>query len=390
MHNNDLTGTYYAHGVLLEIKVHQGELVGLIPGIPHEYAVRLVPAGVDRFRLIGGPADGAIAIFSADETGQAEGIQVGTFHMPKIAAEQALDLPVTGQLLAPEMGITPEKQAAFERLLEEALSQADGDWIDYDLPYPRHEFVQFVTAREVVIFHGSNNQQIESFIPVRKSFELRDETGRGNLQAVYGTHDGLWAMFFAVVDRDRLRGSIRNGVAYFTNAQGDVLTAYNFSVNHEQLDEKPWREGALYLLPRESFRRLQLTEHAYSNEWACEQEVAPLAKLPVSPEDFPFLDRVAGHDDSELIRLQDISKEIQQAATGAQDGNGRFTIQLQGGVIPEERLREYIALQRVYTPAAKYELTTTRQGPALTVQSPPPAVHQVLRSDYKDLLAGEA
>jgi hypothetical protein len=177
---------------------------------------------------------------------------------------------------------------------------------------------------------------------------------------------------------------------YFTNAEGDVLTAYNFSVNQDQIDEKPWREGALYLLPREVFRRLQLTEHAYANEWACEQEITPLAKLLVRPEDFPFLDRVEGHDDSELIRLQDISKEIQQAAIGVQDGDDRFTIQLPGEVIPEERLREYIALQRVYTPAAKYELTTTRQGPALTVQSPPPAVHQVLRSDYKDLLAGEA
>jgi hypothetical protein len=362
----------------------------LIPGIPQEYAVRLVPAGIDRFRLIGGPADGAIAIFSADETGQAGGLQVGTFSMPKISAEQALNLPVTGRLLAPEIEMTPEKQAVFARLLEEALSRADGDWIDYDLPYPRHEFVQFVTARQVVIFHGSNNQQIETFVPVRKSFELRDETGRGNLQAVYGTHDGLWAMFFAVVDRDRLSGSIRNGVAYFTNTQGDVLTAYNFSVNHEQLDEKPWREGALYLLPREFFRRLPLTEHAYANEWACEQEITPLAKLLVSPEDFPFLDRVAGHDDSELIRLQDISKEIQQAAIGVQDGDDRFTIQIRGGVIPEERLGEYIALQQVYTPAAKYELTATPQGPALTVYSPPPAVRQVLRSDYKDLLAGDA
>ena len=32
--------------------------------------------------------------------------------------------------------------------------------------------------------------------------EMMDETGRGNIAGVYGTHNGLWSMFFAIIDRE--------------------------------------------------------------------------------------------------------------------------------------------------------------------------------------------
>ena len=389
MEYHDLSGMYYWHGELLELKVRQAELAAVIPGIPEEYAVRLVPVAEDQFRLAGGPADGAMAAIIRDASGQAAEIQVGTFSLHKISPDQAADLPVTVRLRAPETDWTSEKKDAFEQLLDEALTRSDGGWIEYELEHPPHEFVQFVTCQDTVIFHGSNNREIETFMPVRKSTELRDRTGRGNLQAVYGTHDGLWAMFFAVVDRERLRGSIRNGVAYFTNAGGEVLTAYNFSVNQEQLADAPWREGALYLLPRDVFRRLQLTEHAYANEWACEQEVKPLAKLRVNPQDFPFLDRVGGHDDSELILVQDTSRPIKESAVGASDHPDRFTILIPQDALAVEDLQKFIDLQRTYTPAAKYALEDSGGELTITIHTPPPAVRQMLRDNYVDFLMGE-
>ncbi len=46
-------------------------------------------------------------------------------------------------------------------------------------------------------------------------------------------------MFFAVVDRSRLRGSIRNGVVYLQNEAGEALAVYNFSLNQDQLAKRP-------------------------------------------------------------------------------------------------------------------------------------------------------
>ena len=74
---------------------------------------------------------------------------------------------------------------------------------------------------------------------------------------MYGTHDGLWPLFFAIVDRQRISGSIRNGVAYFYNEDGDSVATYNFSINEKWLPEQPWRTGTLYILPRDTFHRLE-------------------------------------------------------------------------------------------------------------------------------------
>jgi len=238
----------------------------------------------------------------------------------------------------------------------------------------------------VVIFHGSNNPDIETFVPIRKSVELRDETGRGNLQAVYGTHDGLWSMFFAIVDRPNLRGSIRNGVMYFHNREGEPLAVYNFSINQDQLSEKPWREGTLYFLPRDTFVRLRLIENVYANEWASEQEVKPIAKLHLQPEDFPFLEQIGGHDDGELMRLGALSKAIRAAARSASLEDDRFTVTLPGDI---EGLEEYVKLQRVFTPAAQFSITSADDEMILQITSLPPAVRQVIRNDYKDLLDQE-
>ncbi len=243
-----------------------------------------------------------------------------------------------------------------------------------------------MTAQDAVIFHGSNNTGIAAFEPVRKSFELMDESGRGNLQAVYGTHDGLWSMFFAVVDRKRLKGSIRNGVVYFHNQSGEQLSVYHFSINREQLDERPYTRGALYFLPRETFFRLKLTEEAYANEWASEHPVRPYAKLSVEPEDFPFLDQIGGHDDSDLVRMGEISEALRASATAARLEGDRFEIRLprDAGVLGQ--LDEYTGLQKVMLPSIHLQVQETAGGVALVFTALPPALRQVMRDEYAELL----
>jgi hypothetical protein len=380
-------GLYYFMGVVLDVKSIDDQLLASMPGVPEGYEILLEPVGEGRFRDIGGPVDGSTISFARGDGGKITGIQVGTFELAKISPDDLKTLPVVERLPAPSLALTPEKRVQFEKLLQTCLERADGGWIDYDLPHPKHEFVQYVTAQDQIIFHGSNNMTIDQFQPVRKSMELYDETGRGNVQAVYGTHDGLWAMFFAVVDREKHLGSIRNGVVYFQNRAGEQIAVYNFSINQEQLEARPYTEGALYFLPRETFTRLKLTPESYANEWASEQPVRPIAKLKIQPEEFPFLEQIDGHDDGELIRLNSMAGQIREAAVTALLEDDRFEVILPQDAEITASLQAYIELQRVMMPAAQFEVRTVDKSVKLIVTSLPPAVRQMLRERYRDLLA---
>ena len=52
--------------------------------------------------------------------------------------------------------------------------------------------------------------------------------------------------------------------------------------------------GSVYILPRETF-----TPGDIPDEWMSEKPVLPLARLEVTPRDFPFLAKVGAHSDTE-------------------------------------------------------------------------------------------
>jgi len=370
-------GLYATYGIAVDIKPGENVLLMSIPGVPEGYEPRLIPIDEHRFDIKGGPLDGATAEFKIGEDGTAVSIVCG--HMVLDRLPEGVEAPEpTERLLLPEIQLTQAKREDFSALLEEILTKRDGEWIDYQLPYPKYEFTRYVSQQDMVIFHGSGNSDIEEFTPVRKSFELRDETGRGNLQAVYGTHDGIWPMFFAIVDRPRLNGSIRNGVMYFQNQDNEVLEVYNFSINQEQLAERPWREGTLYFLPREPFRRLYLTGGALSNEWASETALKPLAKLALKPEDFPFLEQIGGHDDSIIIRSRQLAQEVIQAAKTADLLPDGFLLTFDWNQELSDLLNEFIDLQKEFLPAAQFTVAKADEGrKAQLTAILPAAVRQV-------------
>jgi hypothetical protein len=379
-------GLYYYMGLVLDVHSDKKHLVAGIPGVPKGFEFLLEQIGPDLFRSIGGPIDGSTIQFIRDSDGKVKRMKVGNFEVEKITPDTLKTLPVVERLLPPKYELTTDKKAEFEILLKNILANGDGNWIEYILPYPKHEFIQFVTAQDQIIFHGSNDGEIDIFQPVRKSMELYDEIGRGNIQAVYGTHDGLWSMFFAIVDRKKQQGSIRNGVDYFQNRVGAQISVYNFSINQDQLIERPFTEGALYFLPRETFKRLQLTPESYANEWASEQPVKPFAKLHLQPEDFPFLNQIGGHDDSELIRLGKISGQIRKAALSANLDGDYFEVVLPLDAPVTFIMDEYIELQRIMMPATQMVTKKIGKGVKLTITNLPPAVHQMISDQYKDLL----
>ena len=373
-------------GFVLEVQEHEGRLAARVPGVPAGYEIWLEGSGGERFRMYGGPVDGSTAEFIRVDDGVVTGLRVGRFELAKVPPENVASLAVTERLTAPALVLTPQKQADFEQLLDGILNNLDGMGIVYELPYPKYEFVQFVMARDVFIFHGSNSREIEVFSPVRSSVELFDRGGTGNLQAVYGTHDGLWAMFFAVVNRKQLKGSIRNGVMYMHNRAGEALAVYNFSINQDQLAEQPWTEGGLYFLPREAFERQKMTEESYANEWACYESVKPAARLDVKPEDFPFLSQIGGHDDGFLIRLEKLTKTVREAALSANQEGARFSVTLPNRAELAQALAELMEAQRVVIPSAQFRLEESAAELTEVIDNLPPAYQQVFGESYADLI----
>jgi hypothetical protein len=150
--------------------------------------------------------------------------------------------------------------------------------------------------REGIVLHGSGKADIAEFEP-RKA---NDAIAFGNRQAVYAASDGIWAMYFAIVDRGRYVTSLLNACFRVVEATGKSDPYYFFSINQDALPRDPWREGTVYLLPGDSFEPQPRERYPDIEieiaQWASLIPVRPLAKLSVRPEDFPFLAQIRAHD----------------------------------------------------------------------------------------------
>jgi hypothetical protein len=186
-------------------------------------------------------------------------------------------------------------RAQFDALLAAALAAGPGTAIDYRLAAPKWQFLCHVADRGEVVLHGSSDPDIGCFEP-RQSNDIAEF---GNRKAVYAAADGLWAMYFAILDRPRHLMSLTNSCFRELAEDGSVSEPYYyFAVNREVLEQDQFSPGTVYLLPAGKFEReaayvergrLVVTAQAASLE-----PVEPLAKLTVEPADFPL--RIRGYD----------------------------------------------------------------------------------------------
>lgn len=356
-------------------------LAAVFPGTPPGFEVILQPqADEHTFTMLGGPASGAPAVFQLDEKGVATAVIVGgEYEMMRSEPLPPSDIPTGQGLLAPPLELDKAKEAAFAALMAQMLDSRDGRVLDYQLPYPKHEFIRYLAQQEQFIFHGSGKHDIDEFRTRRTSMELKDKSGRGNVQGIYGTHDGLWPLFFAIVNRDKISGSIRNGFSELSNADGETIRIYHFSINQEWLDKDPWRQGMLYILPRETFRRMPATvEGGVSNEWVSEVSLKPLARLLIEPMDFPFLAQVGGHDDSALLRLGELQKLLFAHVEVSRPLPEGFALLLQWNDELADSIVELMAGLRQFVPTGRYALRFEPDGTYFDIEGPP-AFQQVIQ-----------
>jgi hypothetical protein len=185
----------------------------------------------------------------------------------------------------------------FDALLRQATAAGPERPIDYRLPDPKWRFLSHVADTGQVVLHGSGAPDIQEFHP-RQSNDIRKF---GNRRAIYAASDGIWPMFFAIVDRERFpRMSISNACIRIPDPSGSASRSYYFfSIDGEIHRQKPWRTGTVYLLPGETFEHDVIDDPdgpMESAQAASLEAVRPVAKLVVEPADFPFLQAIRSHD----------------------------------------------------------------------------------------------
>lgn len=210
-------------------------------------------------------------------------------------------------LLSPEIQLDRDATQSFDRLLDQALARGPAHPIDYRLDIPKWRFLCHAANRGDVVRHGSGNPDIERFEPRRPA----DPLEFSNRHAVFAATDGIWPMYYAILDRDEHRTMMMVASSIRVESAGRRSAPHHFfSISRPALERRPWRSGTVYLLPADSFEDqppIAIDDAlVHITEAASPLPVEPAAKLTVHPTDFPFLDRIRGHDDDLLTaRMSD-------------------------------------------------------------------------------------
>ncbi|MBK1813281.1 hypothetical protein JHL18_21905 [Clostridium sp. YIM B02505] len=174
---------------------------------------------------------------------------------------------------------------------ESIISEPNSFLIRYNSRFPKYRFIQYLSLKENFILHGTNNKNIEEFEPRIQTLFNGKIT-----EAVFASKDGIWPVFYAVLDRTKLEHSIRNGCVQIKTGP----KFYFFSLSNDDLRKKPWTSGMIYLLPSDCFNKVS-NGSIHFDEWICEKPVKPIAKLEVSPRDFYFWTKTTSHKENENI-----------------------------------------------------------------------------------------
>ncbi len=199
-------------------------------------------------------------------------------------------------LRRPTVDLDDARFEAFEDTFQQIL-EADGGQVPE--PHPTWAFLCWLADAKGLLLHGSPDPDIDTFEPRTPHDRSADDYSKQT--AVFAAGDGIWAMFYAVLDRRTPGMRFLNGALQFADHTGRFgPMRYFFSVTKGALAIRPWRQGTVYVLPREGFTRqepyLLGGQLVLEPHWASPAPVKPVARVTVSPDEFPFLDEVREHD----------------------------------------------------------------------------------------------
>ncbi|MGM0884911.1 MAG: hypothetical protein ACQEXQ_28200 [Bacillota bacterium] len=177
----------------------------------------------------------------------------------------------------------------YNKLFDEAINK-DG-LVRYTSSFPKQRFIQYIARNKNVLLHGSNNRFIQKFETRRQTLYNGEY-----VNAVFATKDGIWPVFYAVLDKSKLHGNIRN--ACLEIRKGEKF--HFFSISQESKFNNPWTNGMIYFLPINTFHKAS-NEIVSFDEWVSKVSVIPLARIEVEVKDFYFHTKVSVHKSNEPL-----------------------------------------------------------------------------------------
>ena len=169
------------------------------------------------------------------------------------------------------------------------------------LPAPKWVFLCWLTDTKNILLHGSGNPNISLFEPRSPNEDSPDAFSKQ--KAVFAAGDGIWPIFYAIMDRENYRFRMLNSTLQPETSPGHYADMrYFFSITEGMLSRKPFRDGVIYILPKHGFVQQPPYElvgrSVLEPHFASPEPVRPLAKLKVRPDDFPFLKVIREHDEA--------------------------------------------------------------------------------------------
>lgn len=188
--------------------------------------------------------------------------------------------------------VDQERRQAFDKLFNSALADNTRGPIEYNLPYPKADFLNYICDWRGFVAHGSPIGDLELLEPVRYG---RDNNEFGNRQQIFCSPDANWAIWFAILDKNKYN-STRNG-SVRVGLENKRVKYYHFELPASTKNDPPFANGTIYIAQAKDFpnhRPYPLLDwfNAEIEEWGSIHPVKPLAKIHVTPQDFTYLDKV--------------------------------------------------------------------------------------------------
>ena len=279
---------------------------------------------------------------------------------------------------APVLSLDSQKIESFEYLFLEARRLGPAAFIDYNVPYPKHEFLRYLVDQKQILLHGSNYPDVKVLLPMRFTTDARAAMNR---ESVFASADGILPMFFAILKRKNYVGTMSVGAYQLTDATGLATTHYFFSINEEMLKLWPFRHGTIYLLPKDTFKPAADGQGVILEEWISREPVQVLAKFSISPEDFPLLDAIWGHNEFEVGWLRETIKICLGAVEEINELPSGYCFRFPGGDEWATRLAELCRQQQNFCPFLVFKLIHgSRNGPIYLQATGPDGGKQIIRS----------
>ncbi len=185
-----------------------------------------------------------------------------------------------------------DEQTLFDGLLDASMEMGSNHLIDYCLSYPKVDFLNYICDWRGYVAHGSLVQDLAVLEPIRYS---QDSSEFGNRQQIFCSPDAVWAIWFAILEKSKCHLT-ENGCVRIGSGQKRIKY-YHFELPASCKSDPPFTDGMIYIAHAADFP----DRHHYPmldwfdaeiEEWGSLNPVMPLVRLPVTPQDFPYLDMV--------------------------------------------------------------------------------------------------